>query len=287
MRARGAALSGLVLVGLAAAAGAAPAGKGPAGKAKAKAVDAAPRSEIGKPAVVDVLPIRDQLLVYRDDLGSYYVAPRDYTLADGSDGSTFVFFGDSKSVSRQRVIGGGGSSGRLSWSVWSPRALPSGMADFTTNEDGTVSLTCSPREVRTLTPLPADQALAWIAHARFTDVAHQRLSQLLARDDDGIYYFVDRYRDELGGKGFRVFVGPKGALKEMPMTNVVSDSAGEIYATKRGELKIVSGNGSSTTHWHKGGKRVELTRLEPGDNRHLIYREFGIYGPMGVFCDDQ
>src|SRR5438270_264459 len=43
-------------------------------------------------------------------------------------------------------------------------------------------------------------------------------------------------RDEYGGKGHGIFVGPNGGMKEMPMTNVVSDSKGEIYATKRGVI---------------------------------------------------
>ena len=42
------------------------------------------------------------------------------------------------------------------------------------------------------------------------------------------------------------------------MTNVVSDSAGEIFATKTGELKIVTTE-DGKAFWNKGGKKTELT----------------------------
>ena len=69
------------------------------------------------------------------------------------------------------------------------------------------------------------------------------------------------------------------------MTNVATDSAGEIFATKAGQLKLVAGSDGKAT-WIKGGKKTELTRLEPQENRYLIYRELGIYGSLGAICDD-
>ena len=69
------------------------------------------------------------------------------------------------------------------------------------------------------------------------------------------------------------------------MTNVATDSAGEIFATKAGQLKLVAGT-DGMAYWAKGGKKIELTRLDPQDNRYLIYRELGIYGTLGAVCDD-
>jgi hypothetical protein len=257
----------------------------------AKPAVKAPRSELGKPAPVDVSAYLDRLVVLRDDVGGYYVSPRNY--ADGDD-SNFVFYGDAKTVGRQSVIGSGANGNDIEWTVWAPRALPNGMAEFHVKGDGTATLACSPNEAdkRTLTQLPADQAKAFLAQVRFTDMPWQRQAHLLARDDQGVYYYVDRLAKDLGGKGYRVFVGMKGAMKELPMTNVVSDSASEIYATKRGELRIIAGNGGASadnkTTWHKGSKAaMDLVRLEPIENRYLIYRELGIYGQMGVLCDDQ
>jgi hypothetical protein len=73
-------------------------------------------------------------------------------------------------------------------------------------------------------------------------------------------------------------------MKEIAMTNVVSDSAGEIFVTRTGQLKIVHDDGKA--FWIKGGKKTELTMLEPIENRYLIYRDLGIYGPLGAVCDD-
>ena len=71
------------------------------------------------------------------------------------------------------------------------------------------------------------------------------------------------------------------------MTNVVSDSAGEIYATKSGDLKIVTDGNSGKAYWKKGQAKSDLTVLDLLPNRYLIYRELGIYGQLGALCDDQ
>jgi len=94
-------------------------------------------------------------------------------------------------------------------------------------------------------------------------------------------------QEEFGGPGFRVYVGQKGAMKLMPMVSMASDSAGEIFATKNGQLKIVADRDGKSAFWIKGGKKTELTVLPPPDNRYLIYRELGIYGQLGAICDDQ
>ena len=121
--------------------------------------------------------------------------------------------------------------------------------------------------------------------ASFRKVFWKRGAQALARDDSGNYYFVDRMRDEYGGKGHRIFAGPKGGLKELPMTNVVSDSVGEIYATRKGELRFVTDR--SKAMWIKGTAKTELTIIPIEDNIGLIYGDLGVYdGSLGTPCDD-
>jgi hypothetical protein len=71
------------------------------------------------------------------------------------------------------------------------------------------------------------------------------------------------------------------------MTNVVSDSAGEIYATKSGDLKVVTDGKTGKAYWKKGQTKEELILLDAFANRYLIYRELGIYGQLGSMCDDQ
>jgi hypothetical protein len=241
-----------------------------------------------KPKSIDVKPVISKLSVFKDADGAYYVVPSPGMWDDLNDAENYLFFGDGKQMYQQRVIGFGaqpGSNGQeLEWNMWSPRVKDARTAEMTSTP-GVLELHCEEKGPRKLTPLHADEAKLFFSHAAFFTVFWQRQAQLLARDDDGVYYYVDRLRDEFGGKDFRVFSGMKGELKQLPMTNVVQDSGGEIYATKNGQLKIVA-NASPPGYWVKDGKKTELTMLDPADNRYLIYRELGIYGQLGVPCED-
>jgi hypothetical protein len=69
---------------------------------------------------------------------------------------------------------------------------------------------------------------------------------------------------------------------------MASDTAGQLYATKAGQLKISRDKeGNDSAFFIKGGKKLELTIVPVYDNRYLIYRELGIYGQLGTVCDDQ
>jgi hypothetical protein len=235
---------------------------------------------------IDAKAVAAKLDVFRDELGNLYVLPR----ADGfsfDDAHAWVFYGDGKTMYQQRIVGGGGEEGKhYEWSLWSPRAKGMQQANLGAVE-GVMTLQCRHTKdgVRPLKPLSADEARTFFQKATFLPPLWQRQTHLLARDDDGVYYFIDELREEYGGNGYRVFIGQKGAMKEQPMTNVVADSGGEIFATKTGQLKIIR-NQDNKAWWIKGGKKSELTLLEPIDNRYLIYRELGIYGQLGVVCDD-
>lgn len=251
----------------------------------AGAAMADPKGANDKPKAIDVKAVADKLEAFRDDLGNLYVVPKaDAFSFDESE--SWLFYGDGKTMYQQRVIGGGSQPGEREWSVWAPRAKGMQFANIQLRDDK-LALYCrhTKEGERKLTMLKADETRTLLQRATFYPPLWQRQAHLLLRDDDGVYYYVDSLRDEFGGNGFRVFVGQKGALKELAMTNVVSDSAGEIFATKTGQLKIVHGN-DGKAFWIRGGKKTELTNLEPGDNRYLIYRDLGIYGPLGAVCDD-
>ena len=108
----------------------------------------------------------------------------------------------------------------------------------------------------------------------------------LARDDKGTYYYVDRMREPEGNKNFRVFIGQRGAMKPAKMKNIVSDSEGDIFYTKKGELRLVLDKSEQT--WAKGKKQTKLTVLPVEDNVVLIYSELGVYTgqSLGTPCDD-
>jgi hypothetical protein len=85
-----------------------------------------------------------------------------------------------------------------------------------------------------------------------------------------------------------VYVGKKGAMKQMPLTDVASDSAGEVFSTRSGDLRLVrqtDGTKDSMT-WVKGGKRLELVGLDTEVNSAVIFRDLGIYAFLGTLCDD-
>jgi hypothetical protein len=238
-----------------------------------------------KPKPVDVKPMIDKLDVYRDDAGMYFVTLHTPT-ASSDDDNLWLFYGDAKVMYRQRVIGYSSQSGVLEWNLWGPRVRGMQWPTLTLKANK-VTLECKRKEApRVMNQLPADQARAFVQHTTFMPPLWQRQTHILARDEEGVYYFVDELQEEYGGKGFRVFVGQKGAMKELPMTNVVNDSAGEIFATKTGELKIVTSE-DGKAYWKKGGKKSELIKLDPFQNRYVIYRELGIYGALGAVCDDQ
>ncbi|MFT3693109.1 MAG: hypothetical protein QM831_08200 [Kofleriaceae bacterium] len=232
---------------------------------------------VGKPDLAKVE-------VWKDDLGQFYVLPNSSSIAS-DEAEKLVFFGDGKNQYLQHIVGSGTSGAHYEWVIWSPRVTTQNHAQLDWKDDH-LQLHCGVKDVRNLTQLKADEAKTFFSKVTFQGPLWQRHARFLARDDDGVYYFVDVLSDELGGNGHRVFIGQKGAMKEQPMTNVVEDSGGSIFATKSGNLKIIADKKTDTAFWVKGGKKVELTTLDLVENRYLIYRGLGIYGAMGVPCDD-
>ncbi len=104
----------------------------------------------------------------------------------------------------------------------------------------------------------------------------------LARDDRGHYFYVDR----AGEKRFRVFSGAKGSLKRLKMTNVVSDSEGDLFATTTGDLRLLIDK--KEVAWIEAGARRKLTLVPVEENIAMIYNELGVYAgeKLHTPCDD-
>ncbi|MCS6915905.1 MAG: hypothetical protein RMK29_03230 [Myxococcales bacterium] len=134
--------------------------------------------------------------------------------------------------------------------------------------------------------MEAAAAKALLQRARFEENPRAWKPYALARDNNGIYYYVDRgYRDKDRGR-FRLFVGPKGALKPLKMTNIVSDSQGDIFATKTGSLRLVLDRGQS--FWVANNKERPLRPVPVEENLPMIYNDLGVYlsERLGTPCDD-
>jgi hypothetical protein len=176
-----------------------------------------------------------QLAVYRDDLGGFYIVPLATAPKELAD---WVLFGDAKKLYQQRVRSSYANSSKgFDWFVWAPRAKGLPYAELERSDDK-LTLICHPKEPHELVPLGADEAKAFLARATLLPPLWRRQAHLLARDDDGVYYYVDSSIDD-AYTDLRVFVGLKGAMRELALTNVVHDSAGELYVSKAGTLKVL------------------------------------------------
>lgn len=228
------------------------------------------------PDVVDVSAYKAELVVYTDGDGGFFAAVPGNTDA--------LFYGDGKVMYQQRAFSSFRDGGKGTWSMrmWSPRVNNVADIDGKGGDKGT--LTCG-KDTFELTRLPDVEAAKLVDQAAFRRHPWKRQAHALSRDDRGTYYYVDRLRDEHGGKGFRLFAGVKGAMKELPLTNIVSDSQGEIFASKRGELRFVQAPNQAI--WIKGEKRTELVTVPIEMNLELVYRELGVYeGSLGTPCDE-
>ena len=122
--------------------------------------------------------------------------------------------------------------------------------------------------------------------ARYYKPRWERRAHALARNDRGEYYYVDRQREPEDSKDFRLFAGSKGAMKQQRLTQVDSDSGGDVFTTKKGALSLVPSK--SEAAWVVGKTKTELMLLPVEDNTQLIYSELGVYKGegLGTPCDD-
>jgi len=232
------------------------------------------KKKVNTDDIVDVSALKSSFLVFTDGDGGYFA-----TVRMDSDN---LYYGDGKTFYRQRVTSGG-ANGNTDWSyrMWSPRV--NGVADLSIKTDkGTI--TCGEDEFE-LTQVDPKEATKLLDKATFKRPLWTRQGHTLFRDDKGTYYYVDRLQDDYGGKGFRLFVGQKGAMKELGLTNIVSDSVGQIYSSKKGELRLVQEDGKAT--WIKNERKTSLTYVPIEDNLSMVYGELGIYeGSLGTPCDE-
>lgn len=111
------------------------------------------------------------------------------------------------------------------------------------------------------------------------EVVWRREPYLLARDNKGIYYYVDKLKEEYGGRHFQVFIGRRGQQKLSKLTGVVNDSKGTMFSTPSGDLRlVVDTSGRKVATWIRGKQAPKkLTMIDPNKNQVLIYDELGAY----------
>jgi hypothetical protein len=245
----------------------------------AKSRTAPVAAQPAEPAL-DVSDVKDKLQVFTDGKQHYVV------VEPWDKDQKHLYYGDGKRFHSQRTHSGG-REGNVAWdrTLWEPRVGALWQGGVGMRKGGPVTVQCGDRKTE-LEPVEGDERAKLLAEATFHAPLWKHRPYSLARDEKGIYYFVDRPREPENNKAFRLFAGPRGSLKPLKMTNVVSDSQGDIFTTKRGELRLVLDKRQSK--WIAGKKETELTSLPLEDNRIMIYSDLGVYAGqrLGTPCDD-
>ncbi len=154
-------------------------------------------------------------------------------------------------------------------------------------EKKTCAVRCGTRTIP-FTWVDAEKAEALVRQAKFEPNPQKYVPYALLRDQQGRYYLVERGFQPEEQRNFRVSIGPKGNLQPQKMTDIVSDSEGEIFSTKKGELRLVLDKAAPST-WIENSKKLELRTVPVSENLPLIYNELGVYtgARLGTPCDDQ
>ncbi|MDQ3334080.1 MAG: hypothetical protein M4D80_02885 [Myxococcota bacterium] len=248
----------------------------------------AAHAEPTKREKLDVSEAIGKVDVLRDETGKYYVMPKVFG-EDGAAAEKWTFYGDGRTMYLQRIVLFSTEHGNITVGAWSPRVRSVPHAILEKTKDGAASLICrmqSSKYVRRpLKLLSEADATKLLKSARFEPVFWERRVFFFGRGDASKYYLVDMLRDEYGGAGFRLFVGPKGQMKQIAISDVADDTGGASVTTKLGELRVEPKNNGAV--WKQGKKMVAVTRLDPQPNAFLIYRELGVYGQLGAVCEDQ
>ncbi|MFT3693110.1 MAG: hypothetical protein QM831_08205 [Kofleriaceae bacterium] len=244
-----------------------------------------------KPGPVDVKPLKDKFQVFEEERGGTYIV---YFPGELSEARVFYSNASGKPAYEQRIVtrSADGSQGTWDIGMWAPRQSGLSPASIRRDADGKIHRTCNGDQTperqqdSLLKVVPADRAKGLVDKLEFKERAIVRYPQLFARDDSGVYYYVDHLTAKYGNKGYRVFSGKKGAMKELPLTDTAIDTAGEVYSTKSGDVRFVKDTKGDKAFWIKGEKRIELSILDVDVNSHLIWSELGIYNFVGTPCDE-
>jgi hypothetical protein len=250
--------------------------------AAALVVGAASAGAEPKPKPVDVKASRDQMIVLQDARGGTYVVWR--------DDSVHVFYSPNNGPLHEQSQGGGGYRDGDAWlvRVYAPRSRQH-YAEIMRSATGEYTRSCGPDESVGMSEVTGDKRKQILAKSQFLSTSIVYVPFTFARDEVAVYYYVDQISAAYGGGGYRLFVGKKGAMKPMTLTDVSIDSRGAVLSTKQGDLSVTrERDNTSVTKaaWIQHDKRVELLTLDTVDNATIIYRDLGIYGALGTICDD-
>ncbi len=144
---------------------------------------------------------------------------------------------------------------------------------------------CGEREVR-VPMLSTEDGVKLVQAAKFGEGPFSRKPHALLRDRVGNYYYVDTSTLPNREKDFHVYVGQRGRMKRQQLTNALSDTAGDLFTTKTGELRL-SLDSEKGSFWHDKAAQRALRVVPVNENLDVIFTELGVYsGRLGNPCDD-
>jgi len=243
----------------------------------------APAPDLADADAGEAKAARESGLVIHDGKGHYLVfgAPDPTTTKDNG----ILFYGDGATF--HRVISEFAHDPKTrTWAIRDHRMGLEADRSKLVHENATFTMTCRDATSTTVfTPLPAAAARKLLAKAAFKVTRMDRDAYALGRDGT-TYYYVDRAASPPGNKDFRVYVGKRGAMKQLKLKDIASDSSGTVFTSKTGTLRF--GNPLSLTWAPKPAKPIALSVLPIDANYELVYRELGVYTGkrFGLPCDD-
>lgn len=241
-------------------------------------------------ALLDVGAIRDKLALVTDGK-SHYVAVLPQRLRSQLGADHALFYGDGKRFYSVRVQGANADGERWGYTFAEPRLAEGG------REEGSGDLRFEPPETYTIfcgarkaefKAVPEAEAGKLIAAATFERSPRKFRPYALARDSKGRYFYVDRGATKETSSVYRLFAGQKGALVRQTMTNIVSDSEGDVFSTKSGSLRMVIGRSEASWIEKEAPQKLVIVPIDFNKNVAMIYNELGVYSGerLGTPCDD-
>lgn len=144
---------------------------------------------------------------------------------------------------------------------------------------------CGEREVR-VPMLSNEEGAKLVLASKFVEGPFTRKPYALLRDRVGNYYYVDTSTLPNREKDFHVYVGQRGRMKRQQLTNALSDTAGELFTTKTGELRLSLDTEKGSFWQEKTAQRV-LRVVPVNENLDVVFTELGVYSErLGNPCDE-
>ena len=199
--------------------------------------------------------------------------------------SRHVYYGERRALHRQKVLlSATDEDDNFSVLIWAPDQVGGAAVELV---DDQWQLRCGNR-ITPLSPIADPERALLLKTARFAEPRLDREPYALARNQRGEYFYVDRDLGSRRAGSFRVYAGRLGKVRRLKLAWLVSDSEGDVFATRRGQLRITTGAaGERRIEWRRGKSSEALLAVPITRNPYLIYKELGVYQnhQLGTPCD--